>query len=291
MTGFADAAFLSGMIDSEKVAAAAFGSFFITRGLPRLIIVDADGLFAGVFKTLFELLRAPVQPVAKENHKAIRNERFHRYLNKVERINSADTDSLLQWKQGVLFSIYGWNAAPIDGTDIPRSVVAMGREFPFPIDLSNAELRDGTAEGQSSLEHFEAASPLLYRQRELLNILNDERRQRHIDLRNEGITARLFDVGDLVVVRKQVQSNKEKGISAKLIFRAKGPYRVVGKATSCSYWLQRLPFLQGLGHPGRLIKESAARMEKLPSTLILHKRVDGIDTRFAAMSGEPSKHH
>ena len=133
-------------------------------------MVDADGLFAGVFKSLFYELHIPTHAVAPENHKAIRNERFHLYLNKVEKINTADTGQLFVWKQGALFAVYAWNAAPIDGTDIPRFQVAIGRDFPFPIDLRAAR-RDGAAEGQSALEHVAAAGPLLYKQREVLNIL------------------------------------------------------------------------------------------------------------------------
>jgi hypothetical protein len=51
MPSFAAIVFLSGkVIDAEAVEMAAFGTIFIPRGLPRTIIIDADGLFAGVFK-------------------------------------------------------------------------------------------------------------------------------------------------------------------------------------------------------------------------------------------------
>ena len=36
-----------------------------------------------------------------------------------------------------------------------------------------------------------------------------------------------FDPGDIVIVRKQVKSDAAAGVSAKLIFRSKGPYRVI----------------------------------------------------------------
>jgi len=44
-----------------------------------------------------------------------------------------------------------------------------------------------------------------------------------------------------------------------------------------------------MGVPGRRVKENAARMEKLPSTLILHKRADGAVSRFAAMHRDLTK--
>ena len=162
MTGFANGGSLQKPITAESVSLVAFSQMFIPNGLPRLIFVDQEGVFKGVFMELFGLLGIPVEAVAPENHKAIRCERFHRYLNKVQTINTADKQSFHQWHQGVMFALYAWNAGPIDGTDIPRSVAAIGREFPFPIDLTNgATPRDGISEGQSAMDHCDAASPLL----------------------------------------------------------------------------------------------------------------------------------
>ena len=92
---------------------------------------------------------------------------------------SADKGILQQWFQGVIFAMYTWNAGPVDGTDIYQSVVAIGREFSFSIDLSPASSSEGTPEGKKALDHFESAYPLLFRQRDLLNILVSERRLRH----------------------------------------------------------------------------------------------------------------
>jgi hypothetical protein len=97
---------------------------------------------------------------------------------------------------------------------------------------------------------------------------------------------RTFAIGDLVIIRKRVKSNTSKGISAKLLFKTRGLYRVIDRITPSSYRLQKLPFLQGLGRPGRLCKENGARMEKVPSTLIIHRKVDGADTRLSQLHGE-----
>ena len=37
--------------------------------------------------------------------------------------------------------------------------------------------------------------------------------------------------------------------------------------------------------PGRKLKESMARMDKIPFTMLIHKHVDPADTRFTTMSG------
>ena len=57
---------------------------------------------------------------------------------------------------------------------------------------------------------------------------------------------REFDTGDLVVVRKKLKSRIKDGIANKLVFKTKGPYRVLEKDTSNSYWLQCLHFCEGL---------------------------------------------
>ncbi len=290
MTSFAAATATGKTVNSEVAAHAAF-QLFTAYGLPRLVIVDDGKTFAGVFKELFARLLIPVQAVGKGNHKAVRNEMFHRYLNKVEKINTANTGTQQQWLQGVFFALYGWNAGPVDGTDIPRSVVAIGREFPFPIDLALGHSeRHGGSQGQQAADHFEAASPLLYRQRTLFDILVRERRERHRELRNQDRNPKAFAPGDIVIVRRDVKSSKEQQVAHKLVFKSKGPYRVLAPVHAnqqrpSSYWVQRIPFCRGLGRAGRRVKAPTARMERLPSTLVLHKYADGADIRFASMQG------
>ena len=81
----------------------------------KYVFLDADGLFSGMFKKNFQqTLIIPVHTVARGNHKTIRNEGFHRYLNKVQNINTSDKGSLNQWSQGVLFALYAWNTGPVD---------------------------------------------------------------------------------------------------------------------------------------------------------------------------------
>ena len=90
--------------------------------------------------------------------------------------------------------------------------------------------------------HFEAATPLLFRQTEFSNILVYENKLRYRELRNKGKLMREFGIGDLLVVRKQVKSSRKDGVSQKLVFRTDGPYIVLEKATPSSYWLKCLPF-------------------------------------------------
>ena len=41
--------------------------------------------------------------------------------------------------EALLLLLYTWNSCPVPGTDISRSLVAMGRKFAFPIDFSSGK--------------------------------------------------------------------------------------------------------------------------------------------------------
>ena len=149
-------------------------------------MVDDDTIFKGFFFQLFKSLGVPVIAVAKENHRAVRNEIFHKYLNKVQQLHAADKGSLQEWRLGTKFAVYSWNASPVDGTDIERSVAAIGRSFPFPVDIAQAPagLHEGGDE-HNLLEHVLAWCPLLDRQRQVFNLLVQGRRQVQWDRKNE----------------------------------------------------------------------------------------------------------
>ena len=133
-----------------------------------------------------------------------------------------ENGSLNQWLKCVFFALYAWNAGPVDGTLITRSVVSIDRDLPFTIDLSPERSKEGNSEVQQSLDHFEASYPLIFKQRELFNILISERRLIHREICNKGNLTKEFDTGDNVLVRKQFKSSRKYGISQKLLFKTKG---------------------------------------------------------------------
>ena len=94
-------------ITSDQAIRWDFGDLFVPFGIPKMIDVDAGGLFPGMFKKTFQdNLLIPVHAVARGNHKEVINEVFHRYLNKLQEIKSVDKGSLHQWFQCVLFVLY-----------------------------------------------------------------------------------------------------------------------------------------------------------------------------------------
>ena len=96
-----------------------FLNFFVSFGIPKIIVVDADRLFSGMFnKTFQHTLLIPVHDVARVNDKAIINRGFLKYFNKLQKINSSYKVSLHQWFQGVFFALYACNSGPVYSSEI-----------------------------------------------------------------------------------------------------------------------------------------------------------------------------
>ena len=95
----------------------------------------------------------------------------------------------------------------MDGKDIERALVAIGRSFSFLIDLTQGKPAAAGGEANEVADQFHAFFPLLLCQRKLFIILVEIRRQRHRDLKNKGRKESLFEVNDIVMVTKQVQSS------------------------------------------------------------------------------------
>ncbi len=135
---------------------------------------NKTGNLAGMFKDMCRTLLITVDAVSRDNHKAVQNELFHRYLKKVQGINTATT----------MFEVDMQHAPLLHGCTL-RSVVPFRITTPPPFRVPNVE-------GQHALDHVDATIPLLRRQQELLNILNQQRRLRHRELRNNKITPQTF---------------------------------------------------------------------------------------------------
>ena len=83
MTGFAGGGSLESMASAE-VARVLFHHFIQFTGLPLLILVNDGSEFKGVIIQVCKEIGIRYWVVTKQNHKAILNERFHRYMNKVQ---------------------------------------------------------------------------------------------------------------------------------------------------------------------------------------------------------------
>ena len=93
--------------------------------------------------------------LAKHNHKGINVEHFHRFLNKSNTIADEDCGTNDVFVPAGIAAGYAWNSAPIDGTDILRSIPAIGRELHFPIDIDLSVLpKLAHNSGQAALDYL-----------------------------------------------------------------------------------------------------------------------------------------
>jgi hypothetical protein len=280
LTGFASIGFIDNL-EGDSITRVLMAQIVLPNGIPKMVLLDDDSLFKNDLVRLLDDMGLPFHVVSAEQHEGILCERFHRYLNKVQRLMGLDTRDHSNWKMNMALAAYAWNGSLIDGTNVVRSFAAKARSFNFPLDVQEKVPRVIGNHGEVALQHVETVFPLWYRQKEILKLLVSERRERHTAWANKNKKRREFQPGDIVVVRRQVQSDASLGRPAKQRIKARGPYKVLEKAGDQSYWIQRVPVLQELNRkPGVRQKQAAWRLERIPSSVVVHKRMDSMDTRW-----------
>ena len=62
----------------------------------------------------------------KRNYKGLTVEQFHRFLNKSVTISAQNRGTNDMFVPAGIATVYAWNSAPIDGTDILHIIPAIG---------------------------------------------------------------------------------------------------------------------------------------------------------------------
>merc|ERR1711884_1000049 len=133
-------------------------------------------------------------------------------------------------------SQYAWNSAPIDNTDIGRSVAALGREFRFPLDvelLPTPQLNNDT--NSALFDYLPHVSCNTEFARSVLQILVEERHKYHQERANLSRDSFKFKLGDVVKAHVTVKSNAKAGVVGKLSYQAKGPFIIIDVLDHDSY--------------------------------------------------------
>ena len=100
------------------------------------VVLDKDTKFFDVCREAVDLLQINCHVLSGDNHDPMLVKRINRYLNSGLKIMANKRDSVYVALECILILIYAWNSCPVPGTDISCSLVAVGREFFFPINLS-----------------------------------------------------------------------------------------------------------------------------------------------------------
>ena len=108
-------------------------------GFCHTVVLDKDTKFFGVCREALDLLKINCHVLSGDNHNPMLVERLCRYFNKGLTIMCNERNSVRVALECLLLLLYAWNSCPVPGTDISRSLVAVGREFAFPIDFSSGK--------------------------------------------------------------------------------------------------------------------------------------------------------
>ena len=119
--------------------ASAIMKIILRFGFCHTCVLDKDSKFFGVCREALDLMKIDCHVLSGGNHNPMIVERLNRYLNEGLRIMTNERDSNRIALEAILLLIYAWNSSPVPGTDISRSMVAVGREFAFPIDFSSGK--------------------------------------------------------------------------------------------------------------------------------------------------------
>jgi hypothetical protein len=286
LTGMVIAECLSD-ITSANLAHVFMQQFLLKIGLTDTVVVDAGSTFRGLFESMCEQLKLKLHAAARGNHKAVSVERFFRVLNRSVAIACNDRGTNQVFVEAVHCTAYAWNASPIDGTDIIRSVAAVGREFKFPLDLSLSIEPPTFVDGSVSAVHdfLRLAQSHSRFSTEILAILTEERRTYHRERANESRDQSLFSVDDLVMVRVQVQSKASINRVAKLSYRLRGPYVVTQAIGHGAYLLRKWD-----SPTSPELKYHAEHISLLPPAIRPAEPLDGPDLRYLNSSHAPIPH-
>jgi hypothetical protein len=273
-------------ITSANLARLFVQDVLLKVGFCGLVVVDDGSTFKSLFITVLKMLGITHHLAARGNHKAVAIERFHRFLNKAVGIAANDRGTNDVFVEAAHTAAYAWNSSPIDGTDIVRSVPAVGRPFRFPFDISLSTPPTPTENQGLDVHGFlRFAQPTAQFSEQVLRLLTDERRSSHRERANASRTQITFQPGDLVMARVQVQSNSSTSTVAKLSYRKRGPYEIIATEGFGSYSVRKY------GRPDApLLKYPTQSLSALPPALLPCSPLDTPDFRYLNHSHAPLPH-
>ena len=273
-------------LEASYIARVFMENVLLKFGLCALVVIDEGKEFCGLFRTVCRMLNIKCHVVAKRNHKAVGVERFHRFLNHSQRICAEERGTPASFVECGLTTAYAWNASHIDGTEIVRSLPAIGRILHFPIDIHEDDtlkpIHDVTPTVVDYIRHLGRDVPF---SRELLAWMVTDRREAHRERVNDKRKPVEYKVGDIVMGRVSVQSSKDKGVSQKMVYQSRGPFvieRVTGHDT---YYVRKY------GKPQSVLQKFLVRdLYLLPPQILPCEHVDTPTLRYLNSDYAPLRH-
>ena len=159
--------------ESSTTLASFFMQYILmTVGFCYHVVLDDGSPLKGAFIAMCDALNLTYDVLAKRNHKGLAGEHFHSFLKKSVIIAAEDRGTNKNFVAAGIAAGYAWNSAPIDGTDIFRSILAIGRELHFPINIDLSTLpKLAHNSGQAALGYLKLTDSSRYFSSSNLNIL------------------------------------------------------------------------------------------------------------------------
>ena len=148
-------------------------------GFCHTAVMDKDAKFFGVCSKALDLLQIYRHVLSSANHNPMLVERVNRYVTKGLKIMCDEQDSVRVALEAILLLLYAWNSCPVPGTDISRCLVAVGREFAFPIDFSSEKHWELTSLPSTAVSYSKELATRLSTLREVTELLVEEQQSYH----------------------------------------------------------------------------------------------------------------
>jgi hypothetical protein len=265
---------------SATTFASAIMKILLRYGFCHTAVLDKDTKFYGVCREALDLLQINCHVLSGANHNPMLVEQVNRYLTKGLKIMCNERDSVRIANEAILLLLYAWNSCPVPGTDISRSLVAVGREFAFPIDYSSGKHWELTSSPSTVVTYSKELATRLSACREVAELLVKEQRAYHRKLINaRRPNPRVYSIGDIVFARRAVKSSSAKEQVDKLQYAFTGPWVIKAQLKGASYELEHCEVA------GKREKKHAADLSPYPVELIPFHPVDGdgADSRYGQL--------
>ena len=157
-------------------------------------------------------------------------------------------------------------------------MVALGREFAFPIDFSVGKHAKLFSVPGTVVSYSKELATRLDSCREIALLLVKEQRTWHRELINSRRRdPRIYKEGDIVFARRATCSDAKRGRVQKLMHPFTGPWRIVKSLDGASYELEFV------GNPSRRDKKHASDLSPYPPELIPFQPLDTADSRYGQL--------
>jgi hypothetical protein len=167
---------------------------------------------------------------------------------------------------------------PIPGTNISRSLVAVGREFAFPIDYSTNKHWELTSSPSSVESYSKDLAIRLKALCEVAQLLIHEHWAYHRKLINSRHPdPRIYSIGNIVFTRRAVWSDASKECIDKLTYPFTGPWQITASHKGASYELEHCNI------PNRKMKKHTSDLSPYLLELVPFEPINGPDNQYGQL--------